>query len=125
MERFGTRTAAEGALFRDVTAPAPTTLASHTSLMTGTWPTTHGVVRNGFEVHEANRMLAEVLSDAGFTTAAFLGSFALEHRFRFDQGFEHFDEEFDLLVRNLITNLHTAWLTTYSMEVRSLEWYRS
>jgi len=90
--------AAEGVLFRDVTAPAPTTLASHTSLMTGTYPTSHGILRNGFRVHEDNRMLAEVLLDAGFLTAGFLGSFALDSRFRFDQGFVHWDEEFDLLV---------------------------
>lgn len=90
--------AAEGVRFADVTAPAPTTLASHTSMMTGTWPHTHGVPRNGFVLDEANVTLAEVLSEAGFHTAAVLGSFALESRFDFDQGFAHFDEEFELLV---------------------------
>lgn len=90
--------AAEGVRFSDATAAAPTTLASHTSLMTGTWPQTHGVVRNGFRVHADNVMLAELLRDAGFHTAAVLGSFALERRFDFHQGFDHFDEEFDLLV---------------------------
>lgn len=87
-----------GIRFADVTAAAPTTLASHTSLMTGTWPHTHGVVRNGFSVHEDNQMLAEVLGAAGYHTAAFLGSFALESRFDFDQGFDVFDEEFSILI---------------------------
>ena len=36
---------------------------------------------NGFMVHERNVMLAEVLRDAGFVTAGFAGSFALESRF--------------------------------------------
>ncbi len=90
--------AAGGARFTDVTAPAPTTLASHTSMMTGSWPQTHGVARNGFPIHADNRMLAELLAERGFHTAAFLGSFALESRFGFDQGFAHFDEDFDILV---------------------------
>jgi arylsulfatase A-like enzyme len=90
--------AARGAVFGQATAPAPTTLASHTSLMTGSYPHTHGVVRNGFTVHADNVMLAEVLRAAGFRTAAVLGSFALESRFAFDQGFELFDESFDVLV---------------------------
>ncbi len=87
--------AGEGVVFDHVTAPAPTTLASHTSLMTGTWPQTSGVVRNGFVVHEANEMLAEILSAAGFHTAAFLGSFALARRFGFAQGFDRYDEDFE------------------------------
>jgi len=91
------RLAAQGVRFADVTAPAPTTLASHTSMMTGTYPPTHGVARNGFVVNAENTMLAEVLRDAGFHTAAFLGSFALERRFDFHQGFAHFDEDFDIL----------------------------
>jgi len=89
--------AREGALFADVLAPAPTTLPSHTSMMTGTYPHTHGVVRNGFVVHADNVMLAEILKGAGFHTAAFLGSFAMERLFDFDQGFDHFDEEFEIL----------------------------
>ena len=89
--------AAQGTRFADVTTPAPTTLAAHTSIMTGSWPHTHGVVRNGFTVNEQNRMLAELLHEAGFHTAAFLGSFALESRFHFDQGFDHFDEDFTIL----------------------------
>jgi arylsulfatase len=87
-----------GVSFDSVTSAAPTTLASHTSLMTGSWPHTHGVARNGFVVHEDNQMLAELFREEGFHTAGVLGSFALESRFRFDQGFDHYDESFDVLV---------------------------
>lgn len=89
---------ARGIRFESATSAAPTTLAAHTSLMTGSWPHTHGVARNGFVVHEDNVMLAEILRSAGFHTAGVLGSFALESRFRFDQGFDHYDEHFDVLV---------------------------
>ena len=86
--------AASGLLFETHVSSAPTTLASHTSLMTGRWPHTHGVPRNGFVVPDANVTLAEVLRDAGWRTAGFIGGFPLHPRFGFAQGFEHFDAEF-------------------------------
>lgn len=91
--------AREGVRFTDAMTPSPTTLPAHASLMTGDYPPTHGVVRNGFVLQdEPNSTLAEVLARHGFHCAAFLGSFALESRFLFDQGFAHFDEQFDLEV---------------------------
>ena len=90
--------AAGGLVCRAAYAPAPTTLASHTSMMTGLPPHRHGVPRNGFVVAGENVTLAELLRDAGFHTAGFLGSFALESRFRLDQGFEHWDEDFSIEV---------------------------
>jgi arylsulfatase A-like enzyme len=88
--------AAEGTLFNDVVATATTTLSSHTSIMTGLYPRRHGVARNGFMVNQENRMLAEVLSGAGFHTAGFLGSYALDRMFDFNQGFDAWDQEFDI-----------------------------
>jgi arylsulfatase A-like enzyme len=90
------RLAARSSVFLDATSPAPTTLAAHTSIMTGRTPRAHGVARNGFVVHADNEMLAEVLARAGFHTAAFLGSMALEAAFAFDQGFGHFDADFQI-----------------------------
>lgn len=90
--------ASEGLVFERTIAPAPTTLASHTSMLTGTYPQTHGVVRNGFPVHPDNQLLAETLAEVGFHTAAFLGSFALDSRFGLDQGFHRYDQAFDSLV---------------------------
>ena len=95
---FLDRLASEGVLFRDATAPAPSTLAAHTSIMTGCYPHTHGVPRNNHEVAAENEMLAETLGALGFHTAGVLGSFALERRFQFHQGFEFFDENFDVEV---------------------------
>jgi arylsulfatase A-like enzyme len=75
---------------------APTTLASHTSLLTGTWPHTHGVSRNGFAMSRRNVLLGEVLQDAGFVTAAFVAAFPLDPRFRMDQGFHLYEATFDV-----------------------------
>jgi arylsulfatase A-like enzyme len=49
-------------------------------------------------VNRDNLMLAEILKDAGFTSAGFAGSFALDSRFDFAQGFDTYDETFDVLV---------------------------
>ena len=113
--------AADGILFERHISAAPTTLNSHTSLMTGTWPHTHGVARNGFVVNEQNVMLAEVLKSSGFTTAAFIGAYPLHSRFAFGQGFEHYDESFDIMVgdqpvdqnqrrADSVTNSALAWI---------------
>jgi arylsulfatase A-like enzyme len=88
--------AAESIVLTDVTTVAPTTLASHTSLFTGRYPHHHGTPRNGFTVHPDNQMLPEILKAEGFHTAGFAGSFALDSRFDFPQGFDHYDESFDI-----------------------------
>jgi len=90
--------AGESILFEDCMTVVPTTLASHTSLFTGKYPHNHGTPRNGFMVNEQNVMLAEVLKAAGFHTAGFLGSFALDSRFDFSQGFDHYDEDFEQFI---------------------------
>jgi arylsulfatase A-like enzyme len=87
--------AAESIVLEDLMSVVPTTLASHVSLFTGRYPQSHGVPRNGFMVNEENLMLAEILRRKGFVTAGFTGSFALDRRFNFAQGFEHYDERFD------------------------------
>ena len=114
--------AAEGILFEQHISAAPTTLNSHTSLMTGTWPHTHGTARNGFVVNERNVMLAEVLQSSGFTTAAFIGAYPLHSRFAFGQGFDHYDEAFDIKVGDdpVDQNQRTAESVTNS----ALGWIR-
>ena len=90
--------AEESIVFPDFSTVVPTTLASHTTLFTGKYPHHHGTPRNGFMVNEDNEMLAEILRRAGYQTAAFIGSFALESRFDFNQGFDHYDETFHQFV---------------------------
>jgi len=116
-----------GFLFERHITAAPTTLASHTSLMTGTWPHTHGTPRNGFVVSPDNNMLAEVLQAHGFVTAGFIGAFPLSQRFAFNQGFDHWDERLSrakqagLLEQserpaNEVTDAALAWAKTHADE---------
>ncbi len=80
--------AAESIVFENAYSAAPTTLPSHTSLMTGSYPHTHGVSKNGDMVHPENQMMAETLKEAGFRTLGVSGAFPLNPKFAFDQGFE-------------------------------------
>ena len=88
----------ESVVFTDYMTVVPTTLASHVTLFSGKYPHSHGTPRNGFMVNRKNRMLPEILKQAGYHTAGFAGSFALDSRFDFDQGFDHYDEDFGILV---------------------------
>ncbi|MGC6492095.1 MAG: sulfatase [Myxococcota bacterium] len=87
--------AEHGMLFERHVSAAPTTLASHTSLFTGTWPHTHGVPRNDHLVSEDNALMAEILAEHGFQTAAILGAMPLGSHSQVLDGFDHIDENFD------------------------------
>ena len=88
--------AREGVRFEQAVSAASSTLSSHTSMMTGLYARKHGVARNGFMVNKSNVTLAEVLGQSGFHTAGFIGSFALDEVFDFDQGFDVWNQEFDI-----------------------------
>ena len=89
------RLAAEGALFEYAISDTPWTTPSMSSVMTGTYATIHGFKSTNVHplAHE-NLTLAEILKEAGYTTAAIVGSFPLDAIFQLDQGFDHYDDEF-------------------------------
>jgi arylsulfatase A-like enzyme len=83
------RLARQGILFERAIAPTPITLPSHASILTGAYPTVHGVRDNAmFTLAPQARLISEVLSERGWRTAAFVGSFVLHPSFGLDQGFE-------------------------------------
>ncbi len=89
--------AARGVLFEQCAAASPLTLPSHATIMTGMYPTYHGVRINGnTAVSEAQTTLAEVFSSHGYDTAAFIAAFVLDGRWGLNQGFKHYDDSFDL-----------------------------
>lgn len=82
-----------GVVFERAVAQVPITLPSHASLFTSVYPFAHGVRDNGsFHLSEERRTLTEAYRAAGYRTAAFVGSFALDSRFGLDQGFELYDD---------------------------------
>ncbi len=108
--------ASESILFTNYMTVVPTTLASHTSLFTGKYPHTHGTPRNGFMVNRKNVVVTEILKHTGFRTIGIAGSFTLESRFNFSQGFDYYDEKFSRLVadRGIYINERPAQSVTDS-----------
>jgi hypothetical protein len=89
--------AQSGVLFSQAASPAPLTLPSHCSIMTGLYPTYHGVRLNGTTALSQGQMtLAEVLSAQGYQTGAFIGAFVLDGRWGLNQGFLVYDDQFDM-----------------------------
>ena len=85
--------AAAGVLFEHAYTAVPITLPSHSSLMTGKVPFTHGVRDNGlFVLGEEQTTLAEILRAEGYRTGAAIGAYPLLGQFGISQGFEHFDD---------------------------------
>jgi len=81
--------AAEGIRFAQVTAPAPTTLASHATIFTGLAPPSHGVRDNAANGLGATAdTMAEAFRAAGYSTAAFVGAYVLDAGRGLAQGFD-------------------------------------
>jgi arylsulfatase A-like enzyme/Flp pilus assembly protein TadD len=89
--------AAEGTIFERAYCQAPMTPPSHASILTGTFPPTHGVrdftssgLRPGFPT------LASILKKAGYNTAAFVSAYVLDSVWGLNQGFDVYYDHFDL-----------------------------
>ena len=83
-----------GTLYLSAVSPSPLTLPAHASLMTGKTPLGHGVRTNGTAALSGEAVtLAEVLAEAGYTTAAFIASQVLDRRFGLAQGFGFYADE--------------------------------
>ncbi|MCU1275696.1 MAG: tetratricopeptide repeat protein, partial [Bryobacterales bacterium] len=87
--------ARNGTLFSQVSALVPLTLPSHVALFTSTYPFANGVEDNGVPF-AGGTTLATVLKNAGYRTAAFVGSFVLDRRFGLSRDFDVYDSPFDL-----------------------------
>ena len=86
--------AAAGTCFDAARCPAPLSLPSHASLMTGLEPPEHGVRLNGVaSVGDGATTLAGTLRSQGYRTAATIGNPALRRMYGLSQGFEFFDDQ--------------------------------
>lgn len=89
--------AAEGVLFEQCITPTAYTLPSHSSIMTGLYPPAHGVRLNGeAALADANVTLAERFAEKRYRTGAFVGAFVLDGRWGLSQGFQHYDDKFQI-----------------------------
>jgi arylsulfatase A-like enzyme/tetratricopeptide (TPR) repeat protein len=86
--------AAEGVLFSNAHASIPLTLPSHATILTGLYPTAHGIRDNGlFVLADDVVTLPEILRERGYATAAAISGFPLVKRFNLGQGFDLYDDD--------------------------------
>jgi len=91
------RLAREGALALQATVPVPLTRPSHISLFTGRYPAEHGIRDNVSPPLASDvPVLAELLQQRGFTTAAFVSSIVLSKQSGLGRGFALYSDRFDI-----------------------------
>jgi len=88
------RLANEGVRFVHAFCDVTWTTPSMSSVMTGSYPTRHGLRSTYQRLAPENVTLAEVLKNAGYATAAIVGSFPVAAMFGLDQGFDQYDDRF-------------------------------
>lgn len=115
------RLAREGIRFERAYCPAPLTLPSHATILTGLEPFRHQVRNNGHYLPAGIRTMTEALKERGYRTAAFVSSFSVDSRFGLDRGFEVYDDTFqaDLPFKTMNTERRAA--DTFSRFARWLE----
>ncbi|MBN1826105.1 MAG: sulfatase [Candidatus Eisenbacteria bacterium] len=89
------RLAREGTLFTEAYSSIPITLPSHTSILTGLYPRTHGVLSHGFTLDDEHRTLAQILKENGYQTAAFVSSHVLDDKYGLARGFDIYWERYN------------------------------
>ena len=103
--------AAEGTIFEDVTSASPWTLPSHTTMLTGQYPSTHGVKSHEFSLTAES--LATWLQKLGYQTIGIVNSHNIgDARYGLMQGFEigewvyemELDEETGRMIPSVIYN---------------------
>ncbi len=86
--------AAGGVRFAKAIVQVPLTLPSHACIFTGNYPEVHGLRDMvGFVLDPKQVTLASMARTAGFRTAAFVGSKALDQKFGLQQGFDVYDDQ--------------------------------
>jgi choline-sulfatase len=86
--------AKQGIRFAQAFTPSPITNASHTSILTGLLPSSHGVTDFGVPLAGSHATLAGELKKHGYATAAFIGAVVLDSKQLapgLDRGFQFYD----------------------------------
>jgi len=89
--------AKRGVVFERAYAPAPITLPSHTTMLTGLYPPEHGLRVNGAgRLATTIPLLPEILKHHGYDTGAFIAAVVLDSMYGLDRGFDTYDDDLSL-----------------------------
>src|SRR5215469_7872497 len=86
--------AKSGIRFSQAFTPSPITNTSHTTILTGLLPSSHGVTDFGIPLAASHPTMAQLLAQRGYHTAAFIGAVILDSKSLapgLDRGFEFYD----------------------------------
>src|SRR6202158_4687549 len=86
--------AKDGIRFAEAFTPSPITNTSHTTILTGLLPSTHGVTDFAVPLAPSHPTLAGLLKRNGYHTAAFIGAVILDSKTLapgLDRGFDFYD----------------------------------
>jgi arylsulfatase A-like enzyme/tetratricopeptide (TPR) repeat protein len=87
------RLASGGVRFERAHAQNVVTLPSHANILSGRYPTDHGVRDNsGFRFPAGTDTLATILKGRGYRTGGFVSAFPLDSRFGLNHGFDLYDD---------------------------------
>ncbi len=120
--------AARSLFFERCYSPVSSTLPSHVTMLSGTYPLEHGVdhiFRKGEIMRWPDALIsyAEVLQDNGYQTAAFIGAAPLRSATGIDRGFDIYNEPSVKMRRAEETNLQVfEWLDSVSDETPRFLW---
>jgi choline-sulfatase len=85
----------DGLLYENAIAPVPLTLASHSAMLTGTYPFYNGVQDFTGEPLASNfQTVAQAFKRNGYSTAAFVSSFVLDRSWGLARGFDYYYDAF-------------------------------
>jgi len=85
------RLAREGVVFEQAVSASPLTLPSHATILTGLFPSAHGIRGNaGYALAPELRTLSEVLQEHGYRTGAEIAAPPLGAQRGLAQGFDHY-----------------------------------
>lgn len=108
--------AKDGIRFAHAFTPSPITNSSHTTILTGLLPSSHGVTDFGVPLSPTHPTWAEALHSRGYHTAAFIGAVILDSKTLapgLDRGFDFYDN----FPQHPQTKLHWGRVERRGMEV--------
>jgi tetratricopeptide (TPR) repeat protein len=88
--------AKNGILFENAFSQVPLTFPSHTSILSGFFPTKHGIHNNGLETFaNPESLITHELKKHEYQTGAVVSSFVLERKFGLNSGFDVYDDRME------------------------------
>ena len=102
-------------LFENAISQAPSTLPSHTSMLTSLYPSEHGAEIWSY-LGGSKTTLAEILKSRSYSTAAFVSGSQLNKSYNLGQGFDTYDDSSMEKNAGNVTALSLDWLSEHYKE---------